>query len=374
MIPTSWSADRIQRRFCAPQRQPRTQTKATAVWILERVLLVSMEGACSVCKLPSPLGGGVTDYLIAGFETGKTWCHNLALQLALLHHNYTYVWLMMNDLVLHHAIGDPLQELLAQMASQPRMGLLSPTNSGVGSEMPGARPRFYPTQSRPRWRKVAVVDYLGFLMRTEAIRDAGFLNPVFRWCWGAEYELAYRLYSKGWFVAYSDTVRWRHLGGTTQGVKSVKSGVASRAQYQRRAALFAHVYLRRKYGWGWHDLFWEAARSHSEEFVPRLNSYLQWTSSHQEMFNVLSEGPFIRALGQATGKMIAMLVTVEDNNSTIHARASWLCHSVLSTGMAKAPTLEVTTCVAEMARTMLRARENITERIGPYLQAAAAEI
>lgn len=131
------------------------------------------------------------------------------------------------------------------------------------------RPRWFPQVSKQRWRKVravctvcwrkvwvqwahvrvyicggrrppglyishtkvAVVDYLGFLMRTDAISDAGgcpsglspptrthiriqththlvttiyagFLNHRFRWCWGAEYELSYALYSHGWFVAY----------------------------------------------------------------------------------------------------------------------------------------------------------------------------
>ena len=76
--------------------------------------------------------------------------------------SYKYLWIMMNDLILDEDKGDPLRELLAQMNSDPNMALLSPTNHGVGSIMPGARPRFFPRVSKQRWRKVAVVDYLGF--------------------------------------------------------------------------------------------------------------------------------------------------------------------------------------------------------------------
>jgi len=121
-----------------------------------------------------------------GFATGKAWCHNLAFQYARLRGSYTYYWLMMNDLVLDEDRGDPLATLMQQMESNPKMALLSPTNHGVGSIMPGARPRFFPQTSRQRWRKVAVVDYLGFLLRGSALEATGFLSPVYKWCWGTE--------------------------------------------------------------------------------------------------------------------------------------------------------------------------------------------
>jgi len=313
------------------------------------------------------------NYYDPQFETGKAWCHNLIYQYASLKHDYSYLFLMMNDLVFDETLGDPLKELLAQMDSDPQMGLLSPTNFGVGSIMPGAAPRFFPQVSKQRWRKVAVVDYLGFLLRSSAVREAGFLNPLFRWCWGTEYELAYNFYSKGYFLAYTDTVRWRHLGGTTQAVANVSSGVGHRTQYQRRAALFAHVYLRRKYGFNWNDVFWAATKAHRDNFSPNLNAYLQWTTSHRNMFDPLQEVIPSMVLAKATGKVIGMLVAVEDDIRLISTRVKWLCGSVwksanLGNDYYHHERLE---CVEGLTVEMVEARAKITKMIGPHLQAAA---
>jgi len=318
---------------------------------------------------PAKLSGLANlSYADIPFHTGKAWCHNLALRFAMLHHNYSYVWVMMNDLILEEH-QDPLEELMAQMQADPRMALLAPSNLGVGAEMPGARPRWFPTLAKQRWRKVAVTDYLGFLVRSAAISEAGFLNPHYRWCWGAEYELSYALYSKGWFLAYSDTVRWSHLGGTTQGVKHVRSGVASRPQYQRRASIFANVYLRRKYGWGWHVRFWEATAAHSGSFQPPVNAFYQWWSSHRDMFEPLQEIVKSQALAARTGKVLGLLVTVEDDPAALQYRASLLCAAAW--GMGPDNTHDRKHCVRVLSQEMNAARHIITEKIGPHLQGAA---
>jgi len=99
---------------------------------------------------------------------------------------------------------------------------------------------------------VSACDYLVLLVRAESVNEVGFLNPDFLYCWGAIHEFAYKLYSRGWQVAYCDNVTMRHLGGTTYG--KVK-GTVSREDYQRRAKEFAARYFVEHYGSRWDDDF-----------------------------------------------------------------------------------------------------------------------
>jgi hypothetical protein len=188
---------------------------------------------------------------------GKCFGHNLALEHALASGDYDYVFVLMNDLVFE---TDPLAPLLRAMESSPRLAVLSPTE--VDSPYPAGAPRDGST-----WRPVTTSDYLALLMRVEAIRDAGFLNRDFKYCWGAIHELSYKLYSRGWVLGYSDEVSYRHLGGTTYGAAGTNT--ISRDDYQREAKLFAARYMRETYGPEWDARFWTAAQGHGIE----VNTY-----------------------------------------------------------------------------------------------------
>ncbi|MCE9596107.1 MAG: hypothetical protein K8S98_18110, partial [Planctomycetes bacterium] len=150
------------------------------------------------------------------------------------------------------------------------MAILSPTNHDGG--YPGASP-----QPNGTWRTVTTCDYLGFMMKGAALEECGFLNPDFKYCWGAIHELAYKLYSRGWFVAYDDQVSYRHLGGTTYGAKGTNT--ISRDEYQRRAKRFAFDYFREHYGDAWEELFWNAALP----FAPAVDTFAEhkryWASA-----------------------------------------------------------------------------------------------
>lgn len=201
---------------------------------------------------------------------GKCYGHHVALQAALARGAYDYVWFLMNDLVFDAGV-DPAQKLIGALEREPRMAILSPTNAEGG----------YPA-SEPRvgggWRKVTTCDYLGFMMKGAAIEEVGFLNPAFRYCWGAIHELAFKLYSRGWFVAYSDDVSYRHLGGTTYGAKGTNT--ISREEYQRNARRFAFDYMREHYGVCWEKRFFAATHGHAIE----IDTFAQHKRAWAEAF------------------------------------------------------------------------------------------
>jgi SAM-dependent methyltransferase len=150
-------------------------------------------------------------------------------------------------------------------------GILSPANVEGG----------YPGAARERkhgWRAVTTCDYLGFLMRASALDEVGFLSPDFKYCWGAIHELAYKLYASGWFVAYSDEVVYRHLGGSTYGHKDTRT--ISRDEYQQRAKRFAFDYFRRTYGDNWEELFWTATRGHDIAIDTFAEHKTLWASAY----------------------------------------------------------------------------------------------
>lgn len=181
---------------------------------------------------------------------GKCYAHNVALDLAKLRDRYDYYWVLMNDLVFD-GHGDPAKALIETLERESRMAILSPTNAEGG--YPGAAP-----VKGSAWRAVTTCDYLGFMLKGAALEECGFLNADFKYCWGAIHELAHKLNSRGWFVAYSDEVTYRHLGGTTYGAKGTNT--ISREEYQRRAKRFAYDYFREHYGDDWERTFWNAAR------------------------------------------------------------------------------------------------------------------
>jgi len=198
---------------------------------------------------------------------GKCYGHNVALKFSELRGPFDYVWVLMNDVVFDESKPDPARALIDTHEANPRMGVLSPTNLEPNHKYPGGVPASVGHGFRP----VTTCDYLGFMMKSQAIQDAGFLNPDFKFCWGAIHELSYRLYSRGWFVAYSDEVSFTHLGGSTYGVKG--SNTITRDDYRTQAGRFAYDYFREHYADNWDELFWSAA----QRVCPRIetNTYTQ---------------------------------------------------------------------------------------------------
>ncbi|QDU84386.1 Methyltransferase domain protein [Planctomycetes bacterium Pla163] len=192
---------------------------------------------------------------------GKCYGHNLALAEARQRatqsgREYDYYWVLMNDVVFEDGV-DAAKILVDTLEREPRMAICSPTN--VDGQYPGCAPR-----ARGGFRTVTTCDYLGFMLRAEAADEVGFLNPAFRYCWGAIHELSYKLYSAGWSVAYSDDVAYRHLGGTTYGAPG--TATIGREEYQHFARAFANDYFVRNYGADWHVRFFAAAsRGHEIE-------------------------------------------------------------------------------------------------------------
>lgn len=191
--------------------------------------------------------------------SGKCYGHNVALQMAQLRGRYDYYWVLMNDLVFEGP-EDPAKTLIDTMEREGRMAILSPCDSSgaypASRQVPGSD-----------WRAVTTCDYLGFMYRGAALEECGFLNPAFKYCWGAIHDLAHRLNTSGWFVAYSDRTVYRHLGGTTYGAKNTQT--ISREEYQRQAKRFAYDYFRTQYGEEWDRHFWEAAAP----FRPAHNTF-----------------------------------------------------------------------------------------------------
>lgn len=187
------------------------------------------------------------EYVDTNFR-GKCYAHNVGVRQAALTANYRYYWVMMNDLKFDGQ-PDAMTKMVQIMDNHPELGLLSPTNVGVGGkEYPGASP-----EEGQEFRKVPVCDYLSHLIRGEVLREVGFLNPDFRFCWGAIHELSYKIYRTGkWALAYCDTVQYEHLGGTTYGQTK---DVISRAEYEKNARRFAAHYFIEHYGRNWDKEF-----------------------------------------------------------------------------------------------------------------------
>ncbi len=202
---------------------------------------------------------------------GKCYGHNLALEAANLTQRYDYYWVLMNDVVFDDGV-DAAAILVDTLERNARMAILSPT--AKDGQYPGSERR-PATANQDNWRAVTTCDYLGFMMRGSALREVGFLNADFTYCWGAIHELAYKLYRNDWFVAYSDDVEYEHLGGSTYGVAG--TGTISREEYQQNAKRFAYDYFRENYGDNWEETFRAACGEHSIE--------IDTFSKHKELWS-----------------------------------------------------------------------------------------
>ncbi|MFT7667942.1 MAG: SAM-dependent methyltransferase [Planctomycetota bacterium] len=224
---------------------------------------------------------------------GKCLAHNLALDHARNSTTgYDYYWVLMNDLVFDEGV-DAARILIESMERDPRLAILSPT----------CKDKQYPSSGRQGaqgWRAVTTCDYLGFMMRASAVEKVGFLNPDFRYCWGAIHELSYKLYQRGLIVAYSDDVEYQHLGGTTYGAKGTNT--ISREEYQVRAKRFAYSYFAENYGIDWAKTFWAAAQGHGIEVNTYADHFDYWESAFepQELSALKSAKPTFQTPQQTT--------------------------------------------------------------------------
>lgn len=173
---------------------------------------------------------------------GKCYGHNVGLRWVLSQGRYRYYWILMNDLVFPEG-EDTLKILHAVMEENPSLAILSPT------EPEGGYPASKPAEGGlTPYRVVSTTDYLAILVRDEAIASAGFLNPEFKFCWGAIHELSHKLYRQGLKIAYCDKATMKHLGGTTYG--KAKNTI-SREKYLTLAKDFAANYFIEHYGRDW---------------------------------------------------------------------------------------------------------------------------
>jgi len=135
-----------------------------------------------------------------------------------------------------------LETLLAVMENNPMIAVISPVHNSYYENM-------YKEESI--WHPVAACDYLSLLIRQSAVKKIGFLNPEFKYCWGAIHEYSYKVHSNGWCIAYCDAAKMHHFGGTTYG----KKGAISRDEYIQNAKDFAKNYFVKNYGEGWDKEF-----------------------------------------------------------------------------------------------------------------------
>lgn len=206
---------------------------------------------------------------------GKCVGHNMAYRYAAARGAYDFYWVLHNDVRFDGKL-DPAATLIATLEAEPRMAICSPLN------VDGGYPQGFAENGRD-WHAVCVCDYLGFMIKRRAVDEAGFLDPVYKYCWGASHELAYHLYRRGWFVAYSDRLTMKHLGGSTYGQKG--TATISRDDYVTHASKFMHDHLRERFGENWDERFWAAACAVPETGGIEFNAYAYHRAYVARAFN-----------------------------------------------------------------------------------------
>lgn len=202
---------------------------------------------------------------------GKCYGHNVGLRLARSQSRYRFFWILMNDLVFEEG-RDALGDLVRMMEAYPRLGVLSPTETKPAH--PLGRPR-----ENSDIHLVSSSDYLSLLIRGDCIDRIGFLNPVFKYCWGAGQEYGYKLYRAGWHWAYCDQVIMTHLGGTTYGATK---NTPSRDEYRMRAMEFAARYFVETYGPDWTECFLDAMPVEVRNISALPSGRLRWEQTLNE--------------------------------------------------------------------------------------------
>lgn len=140
---------------------------------------------------------------------------------------------------------DCLSTLINVMSMDKDLGLVAPVET--------INRRFYPDMHKKNniYHCVGLVDYLCLCIPTYIINEIGFLNPMFIYGAGAEMEYCYKIWKHGYKVAYCDTAKIFHFGGTTYG----NNGNVSRFEYEKQRILFARNYFKEVYGKDWDKKF-----------------------------------------------------------------------------------------------------------------------
>ena len=205
----------------------------------------------------------ITDYPSIWYSDedflGKCFGHNVGLQILKLRQPYDYYIFCMNDVFIEKE-QHFVRNLVEVMEANPDIGVLSPTETNTS--YPGANP------SGVGLRTVTTCDYLFLVIRGSLVERFGFLNPKFKYCWGAIHEYSYFTYGAGFRVVYYDDISYRHLGGSTYGQKN--TATISRADYKRNAKNFAADYFIENYGEDWDSIFWSTA---SSQHKIEINTY-----------------------------------------------------------------------------------------------------
>ena len=230
------------------------------VYIVESVnnmMLQKNYGACDV-------------YEDSQFLSGKVFGHNKAFEQAqITGKDYCYYWVLMNDVYFPHG-QNALQSLVDVMEANPGIGILSPCTPQrkfVGCEK----------RNGVNYHIVAMVEYLGFMIRADLVRKVAkkysgyrsgsgktlrIFNPAFRYARGAMNELAYFAWKEGYTSAYCDCAVMYDHGGTTYGKKK---GLPTAVEYRQRGAEFAAEYFRVNYGEKWDRELYDACSPDVEE-------------------------------------------------------------------------------------------------------------
>ncbi|MCC6405971.1 MAG: DUF1698 domain-containing protein [Planctomycetes bacterium] len=180
-----------------------------------------------------------------GGERGASFAHNVALCAAKLEGRFDYYVVLSSALELDPD-SNQLDRLIEQLEDGPRIALLAP--SLANGSYPGST-----RKADSAWHAVATCDDAGYVLRASAIDEVGFLDPTREHDAGAIDELAFRLYSRGWIVACSDTVTCRRASGSSHPAPSARE-LASTLDTFRRA-----------HGERWDEVFFAATRRHALE-------------------------------------------------------------------------------------------------------------
>jgi hypothetical protein len=182
--------------------------------------------------------------------------------------HYDYVWFLTDEAAVR-TDTDPVNQLVEILERNPKMAVLCP------ADPTGDHPGSAPTPKR-EWHAVTDTAHVGFMIRTRAIDEVGFLNPNLRYGVGAMVEYAYKLYSNGWFVAYADCVR------THQPIVLSAAPGKAAENIEQTSDRFAFDYMFSNYGWNWPSHFLQATAAHDISVDGFAYSHQKWAQAFGE--------------------------------------------------------------------------------------------
>lgn len=186
---------------------------------------------------------------------GKAYGHNVGLRQAMQTKDYEKYWILMNDVVLEgHNCAKNISEFLDKNDSVAIASPCEPEGKYSGCRVGDSE-----------YNIVSTCDYLCMMIKSQCIKECGFLNPQFKYSWGAIHEYSFKISKANKCIAYYSGARFKHLGGTTYG-KTKKT--ISRKKYISNAKKFAARYFVEHYGKNWDSVFYKNLKYpvHSNNF------------------------------------------------------------------------------------------------------------